>query len=336
MLDSTYNSQKMPLYLQILMSNGSHSERVNNIARIMNLREMQGRPLKRSVHELTAYLSNLDQMYQIQGVDFSRAQLDTLVAIRDLGTPMEFETIGPYLIDYLQFDGKMRITNLIPEDKIGLSLAHAIRAFLPSARVISLYDEYNSRKGHVHGREEAPSFTLQHIENFRASLTTLLQESSVIANDAIEGKDFLLIPESSKLSDAEKLVNQLESRGMISHRDEEVYFVNDNAENPVYKRILLRTKQGRWLCEALDAAAFLKPENQKITHLVALPIYMKAQQDKVWEILRTLNISPTNYHNIFYDPAMEPDVATEIVSDAFRIAEVLIKQDDHTLQLHES
>ncbi|HSW77332.1 MAG TPA: hypothetical protein VLG36_00865 [Candidatus Chromulinivoraceae bacterium] len=325
MIHPTYNEGEVPAYLQMLMAHGSHSERVSGIARILNSQEADGGFSKRSSRALTESLSKLDQIYQIHGVDFSRAQLDTLVTVRNQGAPIEFETLGPYLIDYLQFDGKMKITNLIPEDKVGLSLARAIRPFLPSARLISLYDEYNSRKGHTHGHEEAPHFTKENIKDFRASLITLFQDVSVISADAIDGEDFLLIPESSKLIDAENLVNRLESHGLIAYHDDEIHFVNDNAENPLYQRITLRTKQGRWLCQALDAAAFLKPENQKITHLVVLPSYMRAQQDKVWEILRTLHISPTNYHNIFYDPDMETHDVVKIISEAFRMAETLVK-----------
>ncbi|HSW77283.1 MAG TPA: hypothetical protein VLG36_00615 [Candidatus Chromulinivoraceae bacterium] len=255
---------------------------------------------------LTEHLNELEKSSLIQGLDFSRAQLDILIEARDRGSPIEFEALGPYLADYLQFGGRITRTNLLPEDEIGLNLACAIRSFLPSAKLISLYDDYNGRKGSTYDREQTGRFTLQDKRNFRTSLIALFHEVSVLSSGAVDEEDFRLIPESSKLIDAERLVERLNSYGLITCNGNEIRFINDRAENPLYAEIMLRTKQGRWLCEALDAAAFLKPENQTITHLVVLPDYMKTQQDKVWEILRTLDISLTRYHNIFYNTNLSP------------------------------
>jgi hypothetical protein len=85
----------------------------------------------------------------------------------------------------------------------------------------------------------------------------------------------------------------------------------------LHRSFYLRTKDGRWLCEALDASTFLKAENRRITHIVVLPEYMKEQQDKVWEILRVLHIAPHKYHNIFYDKTLPAEHIRHAIERAF-------------------
>ena len=147
-----------------------------------------------------------------------------------------------------------------------------------------------------------------------------MKESGAIGDTDKEGENFLLISESSKTVEAEKLVERLDEAGHIQREGQKIYFVNEGAENPQYKRIILRTGTGRWLCEALDASTYLKPENLEITHLVVLSKDFVAQQDKVWEILRVLGIRPTHYHNIFYDKSLDPSVVAEIVDDEIKKA----------------
>lgn len=69
---------------------------------------------------LASRLEKLDKNCQIDGVDFSRAQLDELFYSSHMGMPIEFETLGPYLADYLKNDGRITRDNLIAEDEIGL------------------------------------------------------------------------------------------------------------------------------------------------------------------------------------------------------------------------
>jgi hypothetical protein len=113
------------------------------------------------------------------------------------------------------------------------------------------------------------------------------------------------------------LVTELDRFGFIQRQGLEIIFTPREPENPLYDRITLRTKRGKWLCAALDAAGFLDEQNRRITHLVALPHYMKEQQDKVWDILRVLGISSGRYHNIFYDPSAESDVIVRTVQAFF-------------------
>ena len=96
-----------------------------------------------------------------------------------------------------------------------------------------------------------------------------------------------------------------------------MYFVPsgvETEEEKQIKRFALRKKDGSWTCEALDASAFLKEENRKITHLIVLPKSFKQQQDRVWEILKELKIArPDTYHNIFYDEKLSPDAVAEVI-----------------------
>jgi hypothetical protein len=126
-----------------------------------------------------------------------------------------------------------------------------------------------------------------------------------------------MISESSKVPDAQRLVSLLETKGHIQRKGEEIVFVNNLAENPLHHRIHLRNSKGKWLCEALDAATFLKDENLQILHIVALPDYMKNQQDKVWEILRVLGISSHCYYNIFYSLDFTSSEIAQTVTDEF-------------------
>ena len=129
----------------------------------------------------------------------------------------------------------------------------------------------------------------------------------------------MFISESSKIHDAEELIKRLEAKGIIRYENGEIIFDNENAENPDYKEIKLRKKDGDWLCPALDASSYLKPENLDITHLVVLPEqHFKEEQDQVWEILRALGIKSDRYHNIFYDERLEPGQAAEIIEKEFK------------------
>jgi hypothetical protein len=129
----------------------------------------------------------------------------------------------------------------------------------------------------------------------------------------------LLLAESSKVAQAKQLVAELDRFGFIQRQGLEIIFTPREPENPLYDRITLRTKRGKWLCAALDAAGFLDEQNRRIVHLVALPHYMKEQQDKVWEILRVLGISSERYHNVFYDASARPEMVVRTVEAFFEI-----------------
>lgn len=269
-----------------------------------------------------------------EGVDFSKCQMDAVIRDHRDGLKVEFETFSPYLADYNTATGEIWADKLVPADQIGLKVGALLRRVLYRARMISLYDEYNSdmaNSADFWGKPtkqldagsksavDAPQleFTAEAKRGFRSSLKKLMSQDNlklIRAGDK-EGKDYLFISESAKIKEAEILVEKLESQGLIKRDGQAINFVNKQAENPLYQEIPLRTKNGRWLCEALDASSYIKPENFEITHLVVLPKHFEEQQDKVWEILRSLGISSERYHNIFYDEKTPPETVERVVRE---------------------
>jgi hypothetical protein len=262
---------------------------------------------KAELREVNQEFSRLEAAHIINGLNFSRVQIDELLRAREAGDIIEFETLGPYLADYVSFDGAMSDNNLLTEDRIGLQLAKELHDIFPNGRLVALCDEYNATSAHSNLLKTASDYSESHFsqaqrERFRKSLVALFKSRDVLDDEAIEGKDYLLLNESAKVADAPILVERLENKGYIQRNGDEIIFCNTQAENPLHQSFTLRTKQGRWLCEALDAASFIRPRNLSIVHIVVLPSYMRPQQDRVWEILRVLNIFPSRYHNVFYDP----------------------------------
>ncbi|PIY96907.1 MAG: hypothetical protein COY66_01925 [Candidatus Kerfeldbacteria bacterium CG_4_10_14_0_8_um_filter_42_10] len=277
------------------------------------------------------------------GVDFSQCQFNQIINAYQSGNKVEFESWSPYMSDYNTSTGEIWSDKLTESDAIGLEVAKVLRKKFPKARLISLYDEYNSsmpdsadawgrpskeatdEKGTVlKDAKNNPldagqiAFSDEARQAFRDSVEKTLRDREVILPSEKEGKNFLLVSESSKVKDAEMLVEKLEANGNIEHDGEAIYFVNPDSENPAYQRIILRTKTGRWLCEALDASSYMNPENLKITHLVVLPEHFKEQQNKVWEMLRMLGIKPTNYHNVYYDEKQNPLRVAQIINEEIK------------------
>lgn len=263
-----------------------------------------------------------------EGVDFSRCQMEKVVEAYQKGRKVEFESFSPYLSDYDLSTGKIWDDKLTATDNAGIVIGKVLRAEFPKARLISLYDEYNTELPDTSNPRGIPEpgaqITLpdETKRTFYENIKQLLKNNGLISPDAKEGGEYLLISESLKVKDAEILINKLELNGNIERDGESIYFINPESENPAYRRIQLRTKAGRWLCEALDASSYIKPENLEITHLVVLPNHFKEQQDKVWEILRVLGIMPTNYHNIFFDENNDPEIMAKVIQaeiNSFRI-----------------
>ncbi|XOU95076.1 MAG: hypothetical protein ACNFW9_03350 [Candidatus Kerfeldbacteria bacterium] len=275
-----------------------------------------------------------------EGVDFSLCQMNEILEDYRSGRKVEFESFSPYLADYDLSSGKIWSDKLTDTDKVGIEVAKTLTESFPKARLISLYDEYNTdmpdatdllgkpkkiqtdEQGHAITTEkgdplDAPQLQLSDgvKENFKRSVEGLLKEKGVMSEDATEGKEYLLISESEKIIEAEELVKQLEANGNIRRKGEAIYFTNPDAENPAYGEIPLRTTNGRWLCEALDASSYIKKENLDITHLVVLPEAFKDQQNKVWEVLRVLGIDNTHYHNIFFDEKQDPEVVARTIKE---------------------
>lgn len=312
----------------------THGNKIAGIAEAsrvrLKIKEIHGEEPKLSRDEAIALQLQIeaqDAPETHDGVNFSRIQIDTVLQQQSVGCPIEFETLSPYIADYDLAHGAIPENILIKEDAIGLRLASTFRKLFPRGKLISLYDEYNTSMpdssaditgqplsdGVVKQLELSPEVR----DAFRANIIELLKSHKAISGRGEEGAEYLMVSESSKVTDAEKLVTKLESKDFIERQGEEIYFVNPQAENPLYGKILLRSKAGRWYCEALDAASFINPENLEATHIVVLPDYMKEQQDKVWEILGAIGIKPNNYHNIFYDKELPPEKIAEVIEKEF-------------------
>lgn len=279
------------------------------------------------------YIENHAENLAIKdGVNFTKCQLDKVLEAYKNGKQIEFEAFSPYLSDYNTATGEIRADRLTKADAIGLSISRLLREEFPNARLISLYDEYNSDMPDSSDSRGVPtrkitdsgidapqlSFPEETKENFRNNLKTILRNNDVIGKNDTEGKNYLFISESSKIQAAEKLAEKLETQGNIKRAGQAIYFINPGAENPAYREIALRTANGRWLCEALDASSYLDEKNLEITHLVVLPNEFIEQQNKVWEILRTLGIKPADYHNIFYDKNAPPEKIVQTIRNEIK------------------
>jgi len=264
-------------------------------------------------------------------VDFSKCQIEEVIKAYINNLKVEWESLSPYLSDYntatgeifKDKDNKYKLTN---SDAIGLAIGKKLREIFKDARIISLYDEYNSGMPDSSDPRGMPTWEGKQIEfdeetkqNFRQDVKDCFEENGIIRKGDKEGKDYLLVSESSKIEQAQKLTELLEQKELVRKgKGEEIWF--DNGE----ESFLLKTSGGRWLCEALDASAFLDPHNLETTHLVILPEYFKQQQDRVWVILRSLGFQSKNYHNIYYQADANPEevankIADEIISKWMQI-----------------
>ncbi|MFA6098979.1 MAG: hypothetical protein WCV50_05565 [Patescibacteria group bacterium] len=251
-------------------------------------------------------------------MDFSKIQIDEILKAHNTGQPIEFESFSPYIADHDLAHGDIRSGGLTNEEQIGLQISKTLREQLPEARMVSLYDEYNTNVPDSADPSGRPMSDGKQVglpddvkNNFKQGIIRVLRENNLSRDDD------LLISESSKIKAAHTLEQRLREHGLVFERDGAVYFRNPNPENPAYAEVLLRSKNGRWMCEALDASTYLDPKNLDITHIVALSNHFKPQQDKVWEILRSLGIQNRNYHNIFYDETLPPEAVAEVIREKF-------------------
>jgi LAS superfamily LD-carboxypeptidase LdcB len=181
--------------------------------------------------------------------------------------------------------------------------------------MISLYDEYNSNipdSSDIYGKPveagKQLAFPEETRRNFRNSVEEYLKKQGIIKEEDVEGENYLLVSESSKTEMAQELVDRLKTKDVIEEKENGEILFNDGQES-----FTLKTKSGRWMCEALDASSFLDPHNLDTSHLVILPEHFRQQQERVWHILITLGFQNTRYHNIFFDEKGNPqDIADRI------------------------
>jgi len=288
-------------------------------------------------NEIDVLKRNIEAESTIDGVDYSKAQLKDFAEAYLGGMEAEIDCFTPYLSDYNSVTGEIWRNNLLPADSNALDILARLKKLLPKSKIICLYDEYNSvapdignsitgkpeaRNPDAKGRETDQHSMLPFSEEarvgFAESARSLLHERGIVSSS----EDVTMIAESAKVEDVKALVTMLKKEGLLEgdleNPNEALYFNNPGAENPDFQRIKLRNTTGKWMCPALDASSFLKPENLTKLHLVILPKHFKDQQDQVWEILRVLGIKPENYHNIYFDA--EDSNASENIAKQFAIA----------------
>lgn len=268
--------------------------------------------LHQEEEELRKEIDRVESSEKIGGVDFSKCDFELIWKNYLEGDILEVDTFSPYLSDHDQRDGSF--IGLTKSEAIGLTMGKYLKTIFPKSKTVTLYDDYNNTlrdSNDIYGRPNRSgpmlAFSEQAKANFLINVRQRLREYKLIGESDKEGQDYYIISETSKIQEAEKFVGLLEAKGLVKRKGQEIMFVNSDSEHPFYQKILLRDSQGKWTCEALDASSFLNPVNTNRTHLVILPQSFLEQQDKVWEMLRLINISPENYHNIFYDENLSPE-----------------------------
>lgn len=281
--------------------------------------------------QMAEEIAVVDRKYEVNGVYFAKCQFSKIIDALREGKRVEFEGWGPYLRDYIFQGIDHDEVELTKGDEIGLALMEFLRKdVIPEAHPIALYDTLNmwmsasdttgrpldrdAKKGE-RGKLMLESNKIE--DSFRMFVERQLRSRGIIQEDEQGGaeKDFVLVSERDKQKDAEELARVLEEKGLLRKGEgDELWFQNtiENADDPRYLRINLRSKDGDWQCAALDASAFLNPRNREIVHLVMLPKEnFEQQQDHVWEMLHALGFKLENYHNIFFDASDKSSVTPE-------------------------
>jgi len=246
-------------------------------------------------------------------VDFSKCQIDKVLAAHDANQPVEYESFSPYLRDNDPNNASMN-NELNPEDKTGIEILKLLNQELPKAQAISLYDEYNIAP------DQSTPFDDQQKKKFLNSIKQRLSSEGANIDH--------FVSESSKVEAANQLIDKLrnttrpDGKPIIKEKGNGAIYYNDGQGKGDDHFFPLRTKGGHWMCEALDASSFLDEKNREITHLVVLPERFKIQQDRVFNVLNTLGIQPENYHNIFFNPDTDPQQVVQKIKEQIDQAKV--------------
>ncbi|WP_157110249.1 ElyC/SanA/YdcF family protein, partial [Nocardia anaemiae] len=260
--------------------------------------------------------AELDEAYQDAelekgGVIYGRAQPEEIARAVAEGRPIIVETVGPYLVDYP--DGIITGENLIPTDRNILNASAAtieiLRRRYPRAdiRVACLWDDYNLRNPATGAtRDPKRPFAEHERASFKAGQISLLQQFGILDENAVDGRDFFLVQESAMTEKALDLVGNLDDLGLIRRdpNDSRITFVNYNPENASHYQFDLRTRDGKWECEALDfakAITVLEAVGPDSVMVVPMGTVMARQQDKLWELLRAYGMHPQNLHVYLFD-----------------------------------
>jgi hypothetical protein len=262
------------------------------------------------------------------GLSFEYAWMNDVVATILKGNPpVEIETVGPYAAAHINPEtDKLEIDPLnVPDDEMaGILVAAILRKIDPVAhntRIVSLMDELNNFTSER-------QLTKEEQDEYIAAMAEFYLEIGVLKPDDEAGKDFVILRESDLADKVQMLEVELNSSGQgeIKKNDAgETYFMpsEDLVDSLALHTgktikelktdgILLRRKDGSPTCQAMDAAGFLNPINEKYMHVVMLEERMESQQDKTYALLKALGVvKQERYHNILFDSeGLSPELVT--------------------------
>lgn len=298
------------------------------------------------IHELVDTLKTV-------GVDFEYCQLASVIGAHAAGR-LEVESMGPYVMDHgFSEDPEtvrrvMRSGKLLPEERIGLAIAGALKTIFPYAAIVSLCDDRSFMPDNAMPSgapfAECPTKRVPLSSEVKQAF---LEEVERLFHETFEAHgvpsdtntETVLLLESDLEAHAPQLVEMLRaSPGCaveeVTARDGRGNIIGtklvlkiDNPENPACREIILRDARGQWTCTALDATGYIRHlENSERCHLIILPENMRAQQDEVWAIFGALKFfgekGRDRYQNVFFDEAKcaDPTIIATAIKTAFERA----------------
>lgn len=289
------------------------------------------------------------------GIDteYTKGLNNLLAALIHGRPPIDIETVGPYACEHLDEQGRLTVDEeKIPNDEmIGIELAAMFRNLADSSgspvRIVSLLDELNNYiEGDIGNRRLTP----EEQDKYVVVMAEYFEQKGIIKSEDQMGGQVLLLRESEQQRNVPKLIEELEQSGkgeVVTETTEEgkevVRFIPDdelvddlglkskNRRKELRRKGILLKEDDTYTCQALDASAFLGEENKGIIHLVMLDHNMSSQQDKVYALLKSIDVVESDrYHNIFTDSEkVDPQTAV------YTVAKYLISQLEHFIKNEE-
>jgi hypothetical protein len=277
-----------------------------------------------SQKKLDALMSENPEDRKFAGFDDNYTQFNDLVVAMLLGTtPIEIQTVGPYACAHIDKESGLLAfdkNRLSADEKTGLLLASVIkklaRVSRSKIRIVTLLDEFN----HHIDSEKNREFTQEERYMYVAFVAQLFMEMNIIKSDERPGIDYVVLLESEqtkKFPELLKLLKRnlkgevkttLDGKGMetISFFPNEDLLatlrLSKSRNQELRKTGVLLSTNGRATCQALDASTFLKTQNKNFLHFIMLGDHFSSQQDKVYTLLRALDITNAQkYHNTYFN-----------------------------------
>jgi hypothetical protein len=230
---------------------------------------------------------------------------------------IEIQTVGPYATLHLD-EENMKIEfdySKMSEDEIaGLELAKYLKKIFRLSRahmkIVALLDDFNFS-------DDMPKSQLEYSEKYTylAHVTRVLSEYQIIEPHEKPGIDYILILESEQVPKIDTLIQKLKislNGKVVETKDYTRFYPSDDliktlrlaesTNEELKKHGIVLVRNGKPTCAALDTCTFLGNQNKYILHLIILPQRFSRQQDKVYTLLRALDMTTANnFHNTFFD-----------------------------------